>query len=194
MNSTLPGPFTAVIADIEKIFPAGTQGNTTGLPVDIIGDMIIVLDSNWNAVWYCDSFQHDSGCPVPPATGPCQLDINRPAVLGETCGGNTSGCPQGLLLGHRDCATGERLAARQQSLLLANRHFRGRLQRYYLVLETPGLGDEDRLSERLEQRDRRDLVAHGQPGRLHLHGLYAIRGPGSRTSTRRVSKTMAPGS
>jgi len=99
VGSTLPGPFTAVIADIEKILPPGTQGNTTGLPVDIIGDMIIVLDSNWNVVWYFDAFQHDGGCPVPPATGPCQLDINRPAVLGETCGGNTSGCPEGLLLG-----------------------------------------------------------------------------------------------
>jgi hypothetical protein len=99
VNSTLPGPFTAVIADIEKIFPAGTQGNTTGLPVDIIGDMIIVLDSNWNVVWYFDAFQHDGGCPVSPATGPCQLDINRAAVLGETCGGNTAGCPEGLLLG-----------------------------------------------------------------------------------------------
>jgi hypothetical protein len=99
VGSTLPGPFTAVIADIEKIFPPGTQGNNTGLPVDIIGDMIIVLDSNWNVVWYFDAFQHDDGCPVPPATGPCQLDINRPAVLGETCGASTAGCPPMLLLG-----------------------------------------------------------------------------------------------
>jgi len=99
VGSTLPGPFTAVIADIEKIFPPGTQGDTSGLPVDIIGDMIIVLDSNWNAVWYFDSFQHDTGCPVPPNTGPCQLDINRPAVLGETCIVNQAGCPPILLLG-----------------------------------------------------------------------------------------------
>jgi hypothetical protein len=99
VGSTLPGPFTAVIADIEKIFPAGTQGNTTGLPVDIVGDMIIVLDSNWKVVWYFDAFQHDGGCPVSPATGPCQLDINRAAVLGETCGINQSGCPPMLLLG-----------------------------------------------------------------------------------------------
>ena len=82
MNSTLPGPFTAVLADIEKIFPAGTQGDTSGHPVDIVGDMIIVLDSNWQAVWYFDSFQHDAGC---PQSGPRQLDINRAAVLGETC-------------------------------------------------------------------------------------------------------------
>jgi arylsulfate sulfotransferase len=41
---TLPNGQTAVLADIEKIFPAGTQGDTSGLPVDIIGDMIVVLD------------------------------------------------------------------------------------------------------------------------------------------------------
>ena len=96
VGSTLPGPFTAVIADIEKIFPAGTQGDTSGLPVDIIGDMIIVLDSNWKVVWYFDAFQHDTGC---PPSGPCQLDINRPAVLGETCVVSQSGCPPILLLG-----------------------------------------------------------------------------------------------
>jgi arylsulfate sulfotransferase len=99
VNSTLPGPFTAVIASVEKIFPAGTQGDTSGFPVDVIGDMFIVLDSNWNVVWYWDSFQHDGGCPVAPATGPCQLDINRAAVLGETCTASQSGCPPALLLG-----------------------------------------------------------------------------------------------
>ena len=91
VNSSLPGPFTAVIADIEKIFPPGTQGDTSGLPVDIVGDMIVVLDSNWQVVWYFDSFQHDSGAP--------QLDINRPAVLGETCVVAQAGCPPMLLLG-----------------------------------------------------------------------------------------------
>jgi len=88
---TLPNGGTAVLADIEKIFPAGTQGDTTGLPVDIIGDIIIVLDGNWNVVWYFDSFQHAGGAP--------QLDINRPAVLGETCLSFTPGCPPLFLLG-----------------------------------------------------------------------------------------------
>ena len=88
---TLPNGRTAVIADIEKIFPAGTQGDTSGLPVDIIGDMIIVLNSNWQVVWYFDTFQHDSGPP--------QLDINRPAVLAETCTNGQAGCPPILLLG-----------------------------------------------------------------------------------------------
>jgi arylsulfate sulfotransferase len=82
----------ALIADIEKIFPAGTQGDTSGLPVDIVGDMIIILNpSTWQATWYWDAFQHDGGAP--------QLDINRTAVLAETCTINQNGCPPMLLLG-----------------------------------------------------------------------------------------------
>jgi hypothetical protein len=88
---TLPNGQTAFIADIEKIFPAGTQGNTSGLPVDIVGDIVVVLNSNWQVDWYFDTFQHDGGAP--------QLDINRPAVLGETCVNNQSGCPPIFLLG-----------------------------------------------------------------------------------------------
>jgi hypothetical protein len=88
---TLPNGQTAVIADIEKIFPAGTQGDTSGRPVDIIGDMIIVLNSNWQVAWYFDAFQHASGAP--------QLDINRPAVLGETCESGITECETTFLLG-----------------------------------------------------------------------------------------------
>ena len=90
---------TALLVDVEEIFPPGTQGDTTGLPVDVMGDAIIVLNRDWQVVWYFNAFEHDSGCPVPPATGPCQLDINRPAVLGETCAINQSGCPPLYLLG-----------------------------------------------------------------------------------------------
>ncbi|MGA2738086.1 MAG: aryl-sulfate sulfotransferase [Bryobacteraceae bacterium] len=88
---TLPNGQTAVLTDIEKIFPAGTQGDTSGLPVDIVGDMIVVLNSNWQVVWFFDSFQH--------AGGGTQLNINRPAVLGETCVNNQLGCPPIFLLG-----------------------------------------------------------------------------------------------
>jgi arylsulfate sulfotransferase len=87
----LPNGDVAVIADIEKIFPAGTQGDTSGLPVDVLGDMIVVLNTNWKVVWYFDAFEH--------AGGGTQLDINRPAVLGETCTINERGCPPMLLLG-----------------------------------------------------------------------------------------------
>ncbi|MGC9948471.1 MAG: aryl-sulfate sulfotransferase [Bryobacteraceae bacterium] len=88
---TLPNGDTAVLVSIEKIFPPGTQGDTSGLPVDILGDMIVVLDSNWQAIWYFDAFEHDGGPP--------QLDINRPAVLNITCGKNADGCPPMFLLG-----------------------------------------------------------------------------------------------
>jgi arylsulfate sulfotransferase len=88
----LPNGYTAVLADIEKIFPPGTQGDTTGLPVDIVGDIIIVLDANWQVVWYFDTFEHD--------TGPQQLDITRPAVLNETCYSGFGGCPPLFLTGN----------------------------------------------------------------------------------------------
>jgi arylsulfate sulfotransferase len=88
---TLPNGYTAALVDIEKIFPPGTQGDTSGLPVDIVGDMIVVLDANWQVAWYFDTFQHDDGAP--------QLNINRPAVKGETCMAHTAGCPPIFLLG-----------------------------------------------------------------------------------------------
>jgi len=88
---SLPNGGAAVFVDIEKIYPPGTQGDTSTLPVDIVGDMIIVLNSSWQPVWYFDSFQHDGGG--------TQLDINRAAVLGETCVIGQAGCPPMLLLG-----------------------------------------------------------------------------------------------
>jgi arylsulfate sulfotransferase len=88
---TLPNGQTAVLTDIEKIFPAGTQGDTSGLPVDIVGDMIVVLNSNWQVAWFFDSFQH--------AGGGTQLNLDRPAVLGETCVNTQAGCPPIFLLG-----------------------------------------------------------------------------------------------
>jgi len=89
---TLPNGYSAAIAEIEKIYAPGTQGDTSGLPVDIVGDLIVVLDRNWQVVWYFDAFAHASGAP--------QLDINRPAVLYETCGVNQGGCPPIFLLGN----------------------------------------------------------------------------------------------
>jgi hypothetical protein len=89
---TLPNGYSAVIADVEKIYPPGTQGDTSGLPVDIVGIMIVVLNNNWQAVWYFDAFEHAGGAP--------QLDINRAAVLRETCGVNQLGCPPIFLLGN----------------------------------------------------------------------------------------------
>jgi arylsulfate sulfotransferase len=55
-----------------------------------MGDMIIVLDANWQVKWYFDTFEH--------AGGPPQLDLMRPAVLGETCVSGQTGCPPIFLL------------------------------------------------------------------------------------------------
>lgn len=90
---TLPNGWTAVLLDNEKIFPAGTQGDTSGLPVDVIGDMIVVLDTNWQVQWYWDVFDPKAG-----GNGYTKLPVSRTAVLGETCGTSTSGCPPVFLL------------------------------------------------------------------------------------------------
>jgi arylsulfate sulfotransferase len=88
---TLPNGDTAALVSVEKIFPPGTQGDTSGLPVDILGDMILVLNANWQVVWYFDAFEH--------AGGPPQLSIGRASVLPNTCVVNQSGCPPMFLLG-----------------------------------------------------------------------------------------------
>ena len=73
----LPNGHTLVIGSQEEVFPAGTQGSTG--PVDILGDAIVDLDQNMQVAWYWSAFDH--------------LDINRPAVLGETCTTGKDGCP-----------------------------------------------------------------------------------------------------
>ena len=73
-----PNGFTAALIDVEKIFPPGTQGDTSGLPVDIIGDMILVMNTNWQVVWYWDSFDPGSG-----GNGYTPLPVSRMAPLGR---------------------------------------------------------------------------------------------------------------
>ena len=97
---TLPNGYMAVLLDIERIYPAGTQGDTTGKPVDIIGDMIVVLNSQWQAVWYWDAFDPNNG-----GQGYPQLPITQTAPLKETCGKSTSGCPPMFLLGSTSIAS-----------------------------------------------------------------------------------------
>jgi len=55
------------------------QGGSPGHPVDIIGDMILVLDHNMQLVWAWDSFAHQ--------------DLSRGATLGDLCYHNSGGCP-----------------------------------------------------------------------------------------------------
>ncbi len=63
---------TVVLGMVEQIL-LDVQGSG---PVDVIGDMIVVLDADFQVVWAWNSFDH--------------LDISRRAVLGETC--KVSGC------------------------------------------------------------------------------------------------------
>ena len=76
--------YTAFMAHVEKLFPAGTQGNTSGNLVDVLSEMVIVLNSSWQVVWYYDAFN--------------ELNIARTAPLGEVCSAGTSDCPTNLFL------------------------------------------------------------------------------------------------
>jgi hypothetical protein len=80
----LPNGNTAFLAHVEKLFPPGTQGHQGPNPVDILSEMVIVLNANWQVVWYYDAFE--------------QLDITRTAPLGETCTPGSSDCPTRLFL------------------------------------------------------------------------------------------------
>lgn len=75
----LPNGHTLALMDEEKIFTDGTQGSSPTNPVDIIGDIIVDLDQNWQVTWYWRAFDH--------------LDANRAAILGETCTSGAGGCP-----------------------------------------------------------------------------------------------------
>jgi len=80
----LPNGSTALMAHIEKLFPPGTQGSKGTEPVDVLSEMVIVLDTNWQVTWYYDAFN--------------ELDIARTAPLGETCSAGSSDCPTNLFL------------------------------------------------------------------------------------------------
>ncbi len=55
------------------------QGGTQQDPVDILGDLILVLDHNLQLVWAWDSFSHQ--------------DLSREATQGEICTHGAGGCP-----------------------------------------------------------------------------------------------------
>jgi hypothetical protein len=60
------------LGTVEQILP-DVQGPG---PVDVVGDMIIVLDRDFQVVWTWDAFDY--------------LDVTRQAVLGETCSNSNS--------------------------------------------------------------------------------------------------------
>jgi len=71
----MPGGRILVLASTEQIL-TDVQGKG---PVDVLGDMILVLDSDLKVEWAWDAFDH--------------LDPHRVATLGETCGHVGGGCP-----------------------------------------------------------------------------------------------------
>jgi arylsulfate sulfotransferase len=72
----LPNGHTLAICSQERIYPAGTQGSAA--PVDLVGNAIVDFDENWNVAWSWSAYDH--------------LDVNRAAILGETCY-DQPGCP-----------------------------------------------------------------------------------------------------
>jgi hypothetical protein len=75
-TNRLPNGHTIALASVERVMN-DVQGAVGS--VDILGDIILVLDVNWQVVWYWNVFDH--------------LDINRKAILSETCVHQGAGCP-----------------------------------------------------------------------------------------------------
>ncbi len=77
----LPNGHTMVIAGIERMMPAGTQGSKE--PVDILGDLIVDLDQDFQVSNVWKEYEH--------------LDINRKSVFDAKCHTGGGGCPPVLL-------------------------------------------------------------------------------------------------
>ena len=81
----LPNGHTLVIAGLERMFPTGTQGSKE--PVDILGDLVIDLDEDFQVASVWNSFDH--------------LDLNRASREDSKCkeGPGSGGCPPIFLAG-----------------------------------------------------------------------------------------------
>ena len=69
-----------LIIGARDVSSTSEQGGTPTNPVDILGDMVLVLDHNMQLVWAWDSFTHQ--------------DIARAATLGDICPHGSGGCPE----------------------------------------------------------------------------------------------------
>jgi arylsulfate sulfotransferase len=67
----LPNGHTVVIAGLERMFPAGTQGAKQ--EVDVLGDLVLDLDQDMQLVWAWNSFDH--------------MDLKRASLGDEKCKG-----------------------------------------------------------------------------------------------------------
>lgn len=77
----LPNGHTLVIAGLERMMPAGTQGS--GGPVDVLGDVVVDLDEDFQVAGVWNEFDH--------------LDIKRKSVFDARCRTGQGGCPPILL-------------------------------------------------------------------------------------------------
>lgn len=75
----LPNDHTLVIAGLERMFPDGAQGSKD--PVDVLGDLVIDLDKEFQVSWVWNSFDH--------------MDVTRKSLRDEKCqlGPGKGGCP-----------------------------------------------------------------------------------------------------
>ena len=78
----LPNGHTLVIAGLERMMPAGTQGSEG--PVDVVGDVVVDLDEDFQVAGVWNEFDH--------------LDIKRKSVFKDAkCKTGQGGCPPILL-------------------------------------------------------------------------------------------------
>jgi arylsulfate sulfotransferase len=71
----LPNGHTLVLTGLERMYPAGTQGSKG--PVDILGDLVVDLDEEFQVVSVWSSFDH--------------MDIKRVSLGDEKCKGGAGG-------------------------------------------------------------------------------------------------------
>ncbi len=74
----LPNGHTLAVTGLERMMPAGTQGSKE--PVDILGDVVVELDEDFQVVGYWNAFDH--------------LDVNRASLGNAKCkeGPGRGGC------------------------------------------------------------------------------------------------------
>ncbi len=78
----LPNGHTLALAGLERMMPTGTQGSK--LPVDVLGDIIVDLDPDFQVAGVWNGFDH--------------LDLNRKSLYDSKChAGQGGGCPPILL-------------------------------------------------------------------------------------------------
>ena len=101
----IDGGRTVILATVEQIL-TDVQGPG---PVDVIGDMIIVLDSDMQVEWTWDTFDH--------------LDVTRKATLNETCKKDGTCVPYFLAEDANDWIHGNSVDETPDgSLLFSSRH------------------------------------------------------------------------